>query len=70
MCVPRTIVRPSVRFCSVSTRGPVEADVEPGAEADLEGLDLMRRNSSVSASTRFMCCECLVSVTSPCSQES
>lgn len=54
MCVPRTIVRPRVRFSSVSTRAGV--DVLPGADcAPLAGFRLTRRNSSVSASTRFMC---------------
>jgi len=54
MCVPRTIVRPSVRFSSDSTRAGVE--VLPGADcAPLVGFRFTRRNSSVSASTRFMC---------------
>ena len=54
MWVPRTMVRPSVRFSSDSTRAGVEL---PGAdEAPLVGLRLTRRNSSVSAKTRFICC--------------
>jgi len=54
ICVPRTIVRPKVRFSSDSTRAGVLA---PGAAvAPLVGLRLTRRNSSVSARTRFMCC--------------
>ena len=54
ICVPRTIVRPKVRFSSDSTRADVAA---PGAEAvPLVGLRFTRRNSSVSAKTRFMCC--------------
>ena len=53
ICVPRTMVRPKVRFSSDSTRAGV---VAPGAaEAPLVGLRLTRRNSSVSAKTRFMC---------------
>ena len=49
--VPRTIVRPRVRFSSASTCGAPEA---PGAGFDFR---LVRRNSSVSARTRFMCCK-------------
>jgi len=53
MCVPRTMVRPSVRFSSDSTRAGAAL---PGADcAPLVGLRLTRRNSSVSARTRFMC---------------
>ena len=53
--MPRTIVRPSVRFSSDSTSGGA---VAPGAvEVPLVGLRLTRRNSSVSARTRFMCYE-------------
>jgi hypothetical protein len=51
---PRTMVRPSVRFSSVSTNG-AELLLAPGAVADLVGLRLTRRNSSVSARTRFIC---------------
>jgi hypothetical protein len=49
-CVPRMMVNPSVRFSSNS----VSATDVPGA-ADLLFFDLTRRNSSVSARTRFMC---------------
>ena len=64
MCAPRTIVRPSVRFssCTIACAAPEAA---PGAA----GLFcfLMRRNSSVSARTTFMCCEdATLSVTSNC----
>jgi hypothetical protein len=52
---PRTMVRPRVRFSSVSTRGTA-ALLEPGAAAALVCFLLTRRNSSVSARTRFMCC--------------
>ena len=53
ICVPRTIVRPSVRFSSDSTS---TGAVLPGADwAPLVGLRLTRRNSSVSARTIFMC---------------
>lgn len=54
MCAPRTIVRPSVRFSSCTT-----ACAAPGAAPGAAGLFcfLMRRNSSVSARTTFMCCE-------------
>ena len=53
MCVPRTIAKPSVRFSSVSTRG---AGALPGAAcAPFVCFLLTRRNSSVSAKTRFMC---------------
>ena len=54
MCVPRTMVRPNVRFSSVSTSaGAAEL---PGADcAPLVGFLLTRRNSSVSARTRFIC---------------
>lgn len=60
MCVPRTMVRPSVRFSSVSTKGGAAL---PGAAwaAPLVGFRLTRRNSSVSARTRFMCYSILVS---------
>ena len=55
MCVPRTIVSPSVRFSSDSMRAGVEE--LPGADcAPFVGFRLTRRNSSVSARTRFMCC--------------
>ena len=55
MCVPRTIVRPSVRFSSDSMSAGVEE--LPGADcAPFVGFRLTRRNSSVSARTRFMCC--------------
>src|ERR1700761_4169010 len=50
-CVPRTIINPRVRFSSISTSG---AGALPGAAA-LFAFDLTRRNSSVSARTRFMC---------------
>jgi hypothetical protein len=50
-CVPRTIARPSVRFSSTSTSA---AAMLPGAA--YLAFDLTRRNSSVSASTRFICC--------------
>lgn len=53
MCDPRTIVRPKVRFSSCSTVWAVDEDA-PGA-AGLFCLRLIRRNSSVSARTRFMC---------------
>lgn len=49
---PRTIVKPNVRFSSVSTNA---GSAEPGA-ADFVGRRLTLRNSSVSAMTRFMCC--------------
>ncbi len=53
MCVPRTMVRPRVRFSSDSTSAGAAL---PGADwAPLVGLRLTRRNSSVSARTRFMC---------------
>lgn len=54
MCAPRTIVRPSVRFSSCTT-----ACAAPGAAPGAAGLFcfLMRRNSSVSARTTFMCYE-------------
>lgn len=52
---PRMIVRPNVRFSSCSTVWTAGAD-EPGA-AGLFCLRLMRRNSSASARTRFMCCQ-------------
>jgi hypothetical protein len=51
---PRTMVRPSVRFSSDSTRGAVLL-LAPGAAAALVALRLTRLNSSVSARTRFMC---------------
>ncbi len=55
ICVPRTIVRPSVRFSSDSTSAGVEL---PGADcAPFVGLRFTRRNSSVSARTKFICCE-------------
>lgn len=54
--VPRTIVKPNVRFSSVSTRACV---VLPGADwAPFVGFLFTRRNSSVSARTRFICCSC------------
>lgn len=54
MCVPRTIVNPRVRFSSVST---IVGAALPGADwAPFVGFRLTRRNSSVSARTRFMCC--------------
>lgn len=58
ICAPRTIVRPSVRFSSCTT-----ACAAPGAAPGAAGLFcfLMRRNSSVSARTTFMCCEDIVS---------
>lgn len=49
-CVPRTMVRPRVRLSSISISSD---DVAPGAAAFFFCLTL--RNSSVSASTRFMC---------------
>lgn len=52
MLVPRTMVNPSVRFSSDSTRG---AGVLPGACVFATFL-FTRRNSSVSARTRFMYC--------------
>lgn len=52
ICAPRTMVRPNVRFSSVSMVWPLA----PGA-AGLFCLRLIRRNSSVSARTRFMCYE-------------
>ena len=53
--VPRTMVRPRVRFSSDSTRADVLA---PGAGWEaFVGLRLTRRNSSVSARTRFICCQ-------------
>ena len=55
MWVPRTIVKPSVRFSSDST---IAGAALPGAAAaPLVGFRLTRRNSSVSANTRFMCCD-------------
>jgi hypothetical protein len=55
MWAPLTIVRPRVRFSSVSIRGAEEL-LDPGAEAvDFVGLRLTRLNSSVSARTRFIC---------------
>lgn len=58
MCAPRTIVRPSVRFSSCTTDC-----VAPAAAPGAAGLFcfLMRRNSSVSARTTFMCCGDIVS---------
>lgn len=55
MLVPRRIMRPSVRLSSVTWGWSVEA--EPGAVEALffEGRLTRRRNSSVSARTRFMC---------------
>jgi len=53
MWAPRTIVNPSVRFSSCSTTWAA-ADDAPGADG-LFCLRLVRRNSSVSARTRFMC---------------
>lgn len=52
MCAPRTIVKPNVRFSSDSTTWA--DDAAPGADG-LFCLRLVRRNSSVSARTRFMC---------------
>jgi hypothetical protein len=52
---PRIIARPSARFSSVST---VWLGAPPGAAAFV--LRFTLRNSSVSARTRFMCCELLV----------
>lgn len=50
---PRTIVKPNVLFSSASTTG---AEVlAPGAADAAFGFLLTRLNSSVSASTRFMC---------------
>lgn len=54
MWAPRTIVKPRVRFSSVSTVWTVA--LPPGAEG-LFCFLLTRRNSSVSARTRFMCCQ-------------
>jgi hypothetical protein len=51
ICAPRTIVKPNVRFSSLSTVCPPD----PVAAAFV-CLLLTRRNSSVSARTRFMCC--------------
>lgn len=51
---PRTMMRPRVRFSSVSITWTT--GFAPGAAAGLVCLRLTRRNSSVSASTRFMCC--------------
>jgi hypothetical protein len=51
-CVPRMMVRPSVRFSSVSLSTMTEVPGAPG----FCFLDLIRLNSSVSAKTRFMCC--------------
>jgi hypothetical protein len=48
---PRMIVSPSVRFSSCSASTIVEVPGAPGFFV----FDLTRRNSSVSASTRFMC---------------
>lgn len=58
ICAPRTIVRPSVRFSSCTM-----ACAAPGAAPGAAGLFcfLMRRNSSVSARTTFMCCGGIVS---------
>ena len=57
MFVPRTMVRPRVRFSSVSISVDVDVEVvAPGAEEEpFVGFRLTRRNSSVSARTRFMC---------------
>jgi hypothetical protein len=52
MLVPRTMASPSVRFSSASTIGACEA---PGAAWAFVALRFTRRNSSVSARTRFMC---------------
>lgn len=55
MWAPRTMMRPSVRFSSRSMVVVVDwPEVAPGA-AGLVSLRRMRRNSSVSARTRFMC---------------
>ena len=53
ICAPRTIVKPSVRFSSVSIVCAEEL-LAPGADG-LFCFRLMRRNSSVSARTKFMC---------------
>lgn len=55
MWAPRTIVKPNVRFSSVSM--VCDEELLPGA-AGLFCLRFTRRNSSVSARTRFMCCCC------------
>lgn len=52
MWAPRTMVRPRVRFASVST---VWLAPEPGAPPAFACFDLIFRNSSVSARTRFIC---------------
>jgi hypothetical protein len=54
ICAPRTMVRPNVRFSSDSTSGAVELPA-PGAAAFALTFLFTRLNSSVSASTRFMC---------------
>lgn len=53
MFLPRTIVRPRVRFSSCTTVC-AEEPAAPGAAGLL--CFLIFRNSSVSARTRFMCC--------------
>jgi len=53
MWAPRRMVKPNVRFSSVSTVWVVELDA-PGA-ADFVCFRFMRRNSSVSPKTRFIC---------------
>lgn len=53
MCAPRRIVNPNVRFSSCSIIWEAE-DPVPEA-AGLFCLRFVRRNSSVSARTRFMC---------------
>lgn len=52
MWAPRTMVRPRVRFASVST---VWLAPEPGAPPAFACFDLIFRNSSVSARTTFIC---------------
>ena len=55
ICVPRRMARPRVRFSSDSTRAGVVLEL-PGADwAPFVALRFTRRNSSVSARTRFMC---------------
>jgi hypothetical protein len=59
---PRTMAKPRARFSSVST---VCWAPPPGAPALV--LRFTRRNSSVSASTRFMCCAVSVEALAVCS---
>jgi hypothetical protein len=54
MWAPRTMVKPRVRFSSDSTTAADDGP-DPGAAEGLLALRLTRRNSSVSARTRFMC---------------